>query len=129
VLCDSLYAQHVAGPDSELDELQLKPFLEYARLAAKGEKNLFFSQLFPPEEQYRRNTTTLAAQYLIDHVGAKKVETKDKTSRGTPILYRAETKGFHVYGYAGTTNQDHADHLYAMHDLLARTSLKTAPRK
>src|SRR3954471_13229339 len=39
VLCDSLYAGHVAGPHSELDEMQMAPFLAYARRAAAGEKN------------------------------------------------------------------------------------------
>lgn len=123
VLCDSLYAGHVAGPHSELDDMQVAPFLAYARRAAAGEKNLFFSQLYPPEEQYRENGTTLTATYLIEHVGAKKVPTTGKSSRGAAILYRADMNGFHVFGYAGMTNQDHADHLYAMHDLLKQTSL------
>jgi len=126
VLCDSLYANHVAGPESELDDLQLKPFLDYARLAAAGEKNFVFSQLYPPEEKYRTNTTTLTAAYLMEHVGAKKVDSKEKTSFGTPILYRAGMNGFHVFGYAGMTNQDHFNHLYGMHDLLKLTSLKDA---
>jgi hypothetical protein len=128
VLCDSLYARHVAGPDSELDDYQMKPWVEFARRAAAGEKNFFFSQLYPPEEKYRKNTTTLTADYLIQHVGAKKVADTGKTSRGTPILYRSDMNGFHVLGYAGMTNQDHFDHLYAMHDLLKQTSLSDAKK-
>ena len=126
VLCDSLYAKRIAGDTSDLDDLQLQPFLDYARRTAAGEKNLFFSQLYPPEERYRGNTTTQTAEYLIDHVGAKKVPANGKTSRGTPIVYRAEMNGFHVYGYAGMTNQDHFDHLFAMHDLMKQTSLADA---
>jgi hypothetical protein len=128
VLCDSLYAQHIAGPESELDDLQMKPFVEFAMLAAKGEKTFLFSQLYPTEAQYRRNTTTLTATYLIKAVGAKRIETKDRTSHGTPILYRADAKNFHVFGYAGMTNQDHFDHLYGMHDLLKRCSFENAKK-
>ena len=128
VLCDSLYAKHVAGLDSELDDLQMQPFVAFARRAAAGEKNLFYSQLYPPEEQYRRNTTTLTAEYLIEHVGARKAACTQKTSLGTPILYRSDMNGFHVLGYSGMTNQDHFDHLYSMHDLLKQTSLKDAKK-
>jgi len=108
--------------------MQMAPFLAYARRAAAGEKNLFFSQLYPPEEQYRENRTTLTAQYLLERVGPKKAPTTGKTSRGADILYRAEMNGFHVFGYSGMTNQDHADHLYSMHDLLKQTSLKDMTR-
>jgi len=126
VLCDSLYCRRIGGENSQLDELQMAPFLDFARRAAAGEKNFFFSQLYPPEEKYRGNTTTETASYLITHVGAKKVECNEKTSRGTPIVYRAEMNGFHVYGYSGMTNQDHFEHLFSMHDLLKKTSLPDA---
>jgi hypothetical protein len=126
VLCDSLYANHTQGPESDIDDIHIGPFLAFARRAAAGEKTFLFSQLYPPEEKYRNNTTTLTAMYLIEHVGAKKVECKDKTSFGTPILYRADMNGFHVFGYAGMTNQDHFNHLYGMHDLFKLTSLKDA---
>jgi hypothetical protein len=126
VLCDSLYATRVAGANSELDDLQMAPFLDYARRAAAGEKNFLFSQLYPPEEQYRGNTTTQTALYLIHHVGAKIVQVDEKTSRGIPIVYRADMNGFHVCGYAGMTNQDHFEHLFCMHELLKRTSLDDA---
>ena len=126
VLCDSLYATRIAGANSELDDLQMAPFLDYAKRAAAGEKNFFFSQLYPPEEQYRGNTTTQTAAYLIAHVGAKKVTCNEKTSRGTPIVYRAEMNGFHVFGYSGMTNQDHFEHLFSMHDLMKQTSLDNA---
>ena len=43
VLCDSLYAKRIAGENSEIDDLQMAPFLDYARKAAAGEKNFFFS--------------------------------------------------------------------------------------
>ena len=123
VLCDSLYARHVPGSGPDIDEDDMAPFLSFARRAAAGEKNFFFSQLYPPEEKYRDNTTTLTASYLIEHVGAKKVPCTQKTCLDTPILYRADMNGFHIYGYAGMTNQDHFNHLYGMHDLLRQTSL------
>jgi hypothetical protein len=127
VLCDSLYCRRIGGENSDLDELQMAPFLDYARRAAAGEKNFFFSQLYPPEEQYRGNTTTQTAEYLIHHVGAKKMPLQnEKTSRGTPVVYKAEMNGFHVFGYSGMTNQDHFEHLFSMHDVMKKTSLPDA---
>lgn len=123
VLADSLYAPRVKGATHELEPAAMQPFLDYARRAAAGECGFWFSQLFPPEEIYRDNTTTLAAYYLTDRLGIERRPSSGRSSRGAAILYRAERMNFHVLGYAGMTNQDHADHFYAWGDLLRETSL------
>lgn len=126
VLADSLYAPRVEGEPDKLDPEAMAPFLDYARRAASGRCTFWFSQLCPPEERYRTNTTTLAANYLIDRVGAKRQPASSRNSRGATLLYRADLGGFHVLGYAGMTSQDHFDHFYAAGDLIRETSLPSA---
>ncbi|HTL30184.1 MAG TPA: hypothetical protein VL282_13220 [Tepidisphaeraceae bacterium] len=121
VLADSLYARRLN--DTKLDPEQLAPFLAYAKSAAKGKCTFWFSHLYPPEEKYRTNTTTLAADYLIDSIGVARKPADTKNSREAKLLYRADQKGFHVLGYAGMTNQDHFDHFYSVSDLFRETSL------
>jgi hypothetical protein len=117
VLADSLYAGRVKGKSNELDADQMAPFLEFARRAAEGKTHFWFSQLFPPEEKYRDNTTTLAAYYLTDHLHVERMPCGATNSIGTKILYHADKGNFHVLGYAGMTNQDHFNHFYGIADL------------
>ncbi len=126
VLADSLYAPRVPGHENRLDPEAMRPFLDYAKRAAGGECTLWFSHLYPPEERYRSNTTTLAASFLIDQLALARTPAETKNSRGARLLYRADKKGLHVLGYAGMTNQDHFDHFYAAGDLLRETSLTAA---
>jgi hypothetical protein len=126
VLADSLYAPRVAGKTNELDPAAMAPFLDYARRASEGKGNFWFSQLFPPEERYRENTTTLAAYYLTDHLHVERHPASGKSSSGAQLLYRADKGNFHVLGYAGMTNQDHFNHFYGISDLLRETSLEPA---
>ena len=125
VLADSLYGPHVPGNETQLETTATQPFLDFARAAAEGRdnKHFFFSQLFPPEEKYRTNTTTIAAYYLTDTLAIPRKPTVAKSSRGAHILYRADKNGFHVFGYAGMTTQDHFDHYYGISDLWKQTSL------
>jgi len=122
VLADSLYP----AKNKETDKIEpesIAPFLEYAKKASEGQGNFFFSHLYPPEEKYRNNTTTLAANYLIENLGAEKQEASGANSRGARLLYRADKGNFHVLGYSGMTTQDHFEHFYALSDLLRETSL------
>lgn len=129
VLADSLYAPRVKGKDTELDPVAMAPFVTYARRAAAGECTLWFSHLYPPEARYRGNTTTLAADYLIEAVKAKRQAAEGTNCAGARLLTRADLGGFHVLGYAGMTNQDHFNHLYGVSDLLRLTSLTPAKGK
>jgi rhodanese-related sulfurtransferase len=129
VLADSLYAPKVPGRTNELDPAMMAPFLKYAWRAAEGqEAHFFFSQLFPPEEKYRDNTTTLAAYYLTDHLEVERRPATGQNSARAKLLYRADKGNFHVLGYAGMSNQDHFNHFYAVSDLLRETSLEAGPR-
>jgi hypothetical protein len=128
VLADSLYAPRKKDDPGKLDDAAMAPFLEYARRAADAKCTFWFSQLYPPEQQHRSNTTTFTAAYLIDRIGAERIDTSTTNARGMKLLYRADKGNFHVLGYAGMTNQDHFDHLYHVSDLLRQTSLLTVPQ-
>jgi hypothetical protein len=128
VLADSLYAPRVKGTTDQLDPPAMQPFVDFARRAAASERTFLFSHLYPPEERYRGNTTTLAASYLIDAIGAQRTPATGRNSRGAELLYRADLGGFHVLGYSGMTNQDHFEHLFSVSDLLRQTSLQDAGR-
>jgi len=128
VLADSLYGPRVKGED-RLEPEALAPFLDFARKAASGNGNFIFSHLYPPEKKHRSNTTTIAAEALIEGVGAEKKPASTTNSRGARLLYRADLGNFHVLGYSGMTTQDHFEHFYALSDLLLQTSLTPAPRK
>jgi hypothetical protein len=123
ILGDSLYCPFTDTTRTVLDEQQMKPFLDYAIAAAKGKKNLWFTQLYPPEEIYRTNTTTITAQYLIEHTQTAKIPCSEKNALGMEKLYKADNHGLHIYGYAGMYNQDHFNHLYNMAEYYKKTSL------
>ena len=127
VLADSLYALRANGKSNQLDSAALAPFLDFARRAADGRCTFWFSHLFPPEEKYRDNTTTLAANYLIKQLHVERRDANARNSRGVRILYRADKGNFHVLGYAGMTNQDHFEHFYGLSDLLREISFDTIP--
>ncbi len=126
VLADSLYAPRVKDNESKLDPAAMEPFLNYARRATAGKCNFIFSHLYPPREEHRGNTTTLAAGYLIDQLGIKRKPVEEINSEGIRIAYKAESNGFHVFGYTGMTTQDHFEHLYKASHLLKLTSLAQA---
>ncbi|MBN1900247.1 hypothetical protein JW926_02845 [Candidatus Sumerlaeota bacterium] len=125
VLADSLYPAKIKDTQT-IDPESIKPFLDFAEKAARGEAGFWFSHLYPPEAQHRGNTTTLAASYLIDQIGAIKKDSSGVNSRGAKLLYRADKGNFHVLGYSGMTTQDHFEHFYSVSDLFRETSLDPA---
>ena len=125
VLLDSLYARDKST--NQIDQTSIAPFLRFAKRAAAGETTFVFTHLYPPEERYRGNTTTVCAAYLIDQLHVEKKPATGANSRGAKLLYRADEKNFHVLGYAGMTNQDHFDHFYGAADVLKLTSVSDAP--
>ena len=126
VLLDSLYAPRVGENKDRLDPDAMKPFVDFARGATEGKSRFFFTQLYPPLEQHRGNTTTLAANFLIDALKLERKPASGSNSRGAKLLYRADQGGCHILGYSGMTNQDHFEHLYGAADVWKLTSLQDA---
>lgn len=123
ILADSLYGPREKENSNQLEAAAMEPFLKFAQRAADGKCHFWFSHLFPPEEQHRGNTTTIAANYLIERVGAQREWTRERNNRGMQTLYRADKGNFHVLGYAGMITQDHFEHFYSISELFQKTSL------
>ena len=109
-----------------LNEDQMAPFLRFAQDAVKGNKNMWFTHLYPPEEKYRDNTTTRTAEYLIQHVNGKKVPKHVKNKLGMEVLYSCDKGHFHIRGYAGMWNQDHFNHFYNLAEYYRKLSIPSA---
>ena len=125
VLLDSLYARDKST--NQIDRTSIAPFERFARRAADGEDVRFiFTQLYPPLEEHRGNTTTVCAMYLIDALKIEKKDLMGTNSRGAKLLYRADKNNLHIMGYSGMTNQDHFEHFYSAADAIRMTSLSDA---
>lgn len=121
VLADSLYC----GTDATgkfLDDKQMAPYLRFARDAASGKKTMWFTQLYPPEEQYRDNNTTHTAAYLMEHLNGNRVSQNQTNPLGMQLLYSCDTGNFHIRGYAGMANQDHFNHFYNIGEYFGKMS-------
>jgi hypothetical protein len=133
VLLDSLYAARVRGGDKNdvrLDPTAIQPFLDFARRASDGQTRFFFTHLYPPKEQYRGNTTTLAAERSDRRAQAgahRRRRGREKLAGRGAALQSRKKRPAHL-GYAGMTNQDHFDHLYGAADVWKLTDLPDAPR-
>jgi hypothetical protein len=117
VLLDSLYARN--------DE-SLAPFVGFAQRACAGEATFIFTQLYPPLEEHRGNTTTICAMKLIEKLELRREEATDRQPGGRTLLYRAGKGNAHILGYSGMTNQDHFDHFYHADVALKMTSIPAA---
>jgi hypothetical protein len=122
ILLDSL---HSGYEDGTLNREQLKPFADFARRAARGEKFMFVSHssIIPPTYA----STTETAQYLIWQVGGTPGPAKPRPGdpMGLELLSRYSRGQFHVRGYAGNDKLDHCAHIALLGDVLR---VRLAPR-
>lgn len=115
VLLDGLHCGY--RPDS-LNEPQLAPFIEFARLAAAGKKLMFVSHssIIPPGYA----STTETANFLVDRLGARSVAARPR--RGDPLglelISQFSRGGFHVRGFSGNGKLDHCAQIGLYRDVL-----------
>jgi hypothetical protein len=119
-LLDGLHCGY--KPDS-LNDLQLGPFIEFAKAAAAGNKLMFVSHssIIPPGYA----STTETANFLIDRVGgrAKRARPRKGDPMGLELISHYSRGGFHVRGFSGNGKLDHCAHLGLLRDVL-RVHLK-----
>ncbi len=123
VLADSLYASAttdslgVRVPDPE----QMKPFIEYASLAAAGKKKMVVAHSQIPITSYCSTKET--ADAIITALQLDKTELTDlppeAAARGLdfPLVSRADRGGLHIWGYAGDNKKVHMALARALADL------------
>ncbi|MFO0550834.1 MAG: hypothetical protein U0271_20765 [Polyangiaceae bacterium] len=122
---------HAGWEGGKLNPRQMKPFVDFAKLAASGKVyfGITHSNIDPIDYASTRETSS----YLLDAVGAVR-ETRDPRRDGPPYLDLASMRGavskklekhmeptsearigsFHVTGYRGNTKEHHMAHLFQM---------------
>ncbi|MCX7017905.1 MAG: hypothetical protein WCK47_03895 [bacterium] len=114
VLADSLYASLTTGTEGQRgqpDPEQMRPFIEYGKLAARGDKFFLLAHSDIATPAYASTVETGDA--LIAGVGARREQVTTGSlaaaapDLGFPLLSRADARNFHVWGYAGRTPQAH----------------------
>lgn len=115
VLLDGL---HCGYQGDQLNELQLGPFIEFARQAARGQRFMFVSHssIIPPGYA----STTETANYLIHKLGGRARATRPRGSdpMGLDLISRFDRGNFHVRGYNGNDKMDHCAHIGLLRDVL-----------
>lgn len=110
----------------QVNAAQMRPFVEFARLAAEGKKTLVLSRSSILPEGYCGTPETAA--YLVRSVGGReeKVQPPVRGERGMQLIARYEKGNLHAWGYAGENASNHMDHFYAIGALLKELPLARA---
>ncbi|MBK7580023.1 MAG: hypothetical protein IPI67_07425 [Myxococcales bacterium] len=115
ILLDGL---HSGYSGDSLNELQLQPFVDFAKQAA-GKHGFMFvshSSIIPPGYA----STTETAKFLIEKVGGRPRKTKPRGAdpMGLDLNSRFSKGNFHVRGYNGNDKMDHCAHIGLLRDVL-----------
>jgi hypothetical protein len=115
VLLDSL---HSGYRGDTLNEAQLEPFIEFARLAAHGKRLMFVSHssIIPPGYA----STTETANFLIHELGGSPHATRPRKGdpMGLDLISRYTEESFYVRGFRGNDKLDHCAHIGLFRDVL-----------
>lgn len=117
ILLDGLHTDYVPARTTlheggTLNAIKLDPFLEFARQAVDGHKEMLIthSEVFPGTY----GSTTETATHLAAELGLAKEAVLEWGPIGMQLLSRAEAGGLTILGFAGNTAPDHVDHLHAL---------------
>jgi hypothetical protein len=115
VLLDGL---HCGYSGRSLNELQLKPFLEFSELAASGRRLMVVthSSIIPPGYA----STTETANFLVMKLGGRPARSQPRASdpMGLELISRYSRGGFHVRGFSGNDTLDHCAQIGLFRDVL-----------
>jgi hypothetical protein len=115
VLLDGL---HCGYNGRALNTVQVRPFLEFAREAAAGDRFMFVSHssIIPPGYA----STTETANLLIHEVGGRPHRSRQRPGdpMGLSLISRYSRGNFHVRGYSGNDKMDHCAHIGLLRDVL-----------
>lgn len=119
VMADSLYAGFVGDPaDRKVAPANLAGFLRFAREAAVGRKELLVSHSEVPTPTYASTFET--ADYLIAELGGERTPADTQWGPKLRLTSRFERGQCHILGFAGTTGEDHLQHLRCLGLFLER---------
>jgi hypothetical protein len=120
VLCDSMYGSFAAGSTTRPAAEHVAPWVEFAKMAARGEKTFVLTHSQVPTATYA--STAQCAAALIEAIGAAKVIVTRGSIAATldpefPLLTRTDVGHFHVWGYDGADAQAHLTHVRHLADV------------
>ena len=116
ILLDSVHAGYIDESAKKLKTEQIKPFLEFARNAARG-KGLMFqshSSIIPPGYAPTREVS----HYIVEQLGGKMRTSTRSDVLGLQMFERFDRGNYHVRGYRGDDKPDHCAHLGLMADVV-----------
>jgi len=124
ILIDGL---HAPRNDDSAFKAQLKPFVDFAALAARGERSFFVSHssIDPPDFA----STTECAHYLIASLGGKPQPVRRADAFGLELVEFYRKGEFQVRGYAGNDRADHCAQLAVLRDAFAALGARWKSRK
>jgi hypothetical protein len=114
ILIDGL---HAPRNDDPAFKAQLKPFIDFAERAARGDKFMFVSHssIDPPNFA----STTECAHYLIASLGGRPQAVRRDDPMGLELVEYFSRGEFNVRGYAGNDKADHCAQLATLRQAFA----------
>jgi hypothetical protein len=114
ILIDGL---HAPRGDNFSFKAQLKPFVDFATRATKGERLMFIthSSIDPPDFA----STTECAHYLVSSLGGKPQAVRRADPWGLELIEYFSRGDLQVRGYAGNDKADHCAQLVVLRDAFA----------
>ncbi len=117
ILLDGLHTDYVPerkvlASGGKINEIKMKDFLLFARLAADGKKRFLIthSAIFPGTYA----STTETADYIIKTLVLKRNPVIEWGPVGMQTVSVTNRNGLTVLGFAGNTAPDHIDHLHGL---------------
>jgi hypothetical protein len=120
VLCDSMYGSFAPGSTTRPAEEHVAPWVEFARMAERGEKTFVLTHSQVPTATYA--STAQCAAALIEALGLSRSilnqgDTWDKPDRNFLLLSVTEVGNFYVWEYEGSDAQAHLAHVRHLADV------------
>ncbi len=109
-LADSMYAGYVGdGDDRRVNSAHIDVFCDFARAAAKGRKTMVVTHSYLEPGSYAGTHET--ADAVIDACGLSRATVDESGPGDLRVVSRVARGGLLILGCAGTTGDDHGDHL------------------
>jgi hypothetical protein len=124
ILIDGLHAPRA---NQLAFKAQLKPFVDFAALAARGERSFFVSHssIDPPDFA----STTECAHYLIASLAGRPQPVRRSDRFGLDLIEFFSQGDFQVRGYAGNDRADHCAQLAVLREAFAALGTRWKARK
>jgi len=120
VLCDSMYGSFATGSTTRPAMEHIEPWLEFARMAERGEKTFVLTHSQVPTTNYASSGQCAAA--LLEALGLRRSsiyngDIWDRPDRPFLLLSMSEVGNFHVWEYEGADAQAHLMHVRHLADV------------